>query len=260
MKYHEWIASRGCRLSAIVHQEGEANPDKPVIICCHGFTGDKVGANQLMLNLGKGIAAEGFTVIRFDFAGSGESEGEFAAATSVTGWREDLRNVVSWLRDRPEFERSPLYLLGHSLGGLIVLTSDLAEIAGRIVLAPVIHPIENFRNIILGPDLWQLAVKGETIVNFYGKGFSLEPGFVADLLAENYAPLTAASAYNTPLFIVHGDKDAAVPLPGSQELYHQYTGAKEIAVIDADHVFTGQHSTVKALITNWLHNRSGQSI
>lgn len=260
MKYHEWIESRGYRLSAIVHQEGETGPGRPVIVCCHGFTGDKVGANQLMLNLGKGIAAAGFTVIRFDFAGSGESEGEFAAETTVGGWQEDLRSVVAWLRSKPEFAGSPLYLLGHSLGGLIVLTSDLDAVAGRIALAPVIHPIENFREIILGPDLWDQSARGEAIANFYSKGFRLEPGFVTDLLARNYAPLTVASAYKTPLLIVHGDKDAAVPLAGSQELYHHYTGAKEIAVIDADHVFTGQHSTVKELITAWLHNHTDRPI
>jgi len=199
-------------LSAVIHTDGEfrKNKAKPIIVCCHGFTGDKVGANQLMLNLAKQIATAGYTVIRYDFAGSGESEGEFASETTVKGWQDDLRNVISWLKGGAEEDLPPIYLLGHSLGGLIALTSDFPGVAGRVALAPVIHPIENFRDIILGPELWQQSHTGNMIRNFYGKGFSLQPDFVRDLLQQEYEPLTAAAAFRTPLLIIHGNQDAAL--------------------------------------------------
>ena len=256
MKYHEWIESRGYRLSAIVHREENEAGARPVVICCHGFTGDKVGANQLMLNLGKGIEAAGFAVVRFDFAGSGESEGEFASETTVSGWQEDLGNIVAWVRRQPEFAASPLYLLGHSLGGLIVLSSDLPDVTGRIVLAPVVRPLENFRDIILGPGFWDSAVSGQSIANFYGKGFRLNPGFVADLLERGYDPLADAVAYQQPILIVHGEEDVVVPLAGSRELYARYAGAKEFHAIGADHVFTGQHDVLKRLVTDWLQKQA----
>ena len=74
MKEHIWIPSRGLRLSAMLHQPAEVRRDTPLIICCHGFTGDKVGANQLTLNLTKKLAQAGYNALRFDFLGSGDSE------------------------------------------------------------------------------------------------------------------------------------------------------------------------------------------
>lgn len=156
MKEHVWISSRGKRLSAMIHSPLDTEVGTPVIICCHGFTGDKIGANQLTLNLAKALEIQGYIVIRFDFLGSGDSEGEFSSDTFVSGWKEDLANVLLWLKDQPRFSVSPIILYGHSLGGLVVLTRNNTEqdIAGRIVFAPVTQPISNFRDVILGPDCW----------------------------------------------------------------------------------------------------------
>lgn len=253
MRDHEWISSRGKRLSAMVHTPDTPAAGGPVAVFCHGFTGDKVGANQLMLNLAKALEAAGIAVVRFDFAGSGDSEGVFAADTTIAGWRQDLANVLGWVGRR--FAARPVYLLGHSLGGLVALTNTDRAVAGRVALAPVVYPEENFRATILGPELWAKAVKGETVANFYGKGFSLDGGFVRDLLAVDYDPLAAAAAYDAPLLIVHGANDAAVPMAGSEELYDGYGGPKKLAVIDADHVFTGRHGELGALVASWLKER-----
>jgi alpha/beta superfamily hydrolase len=248
MKRHEWIPSRGKNLAAMVHTPADAAA--PVIICCHGFTGDKVGANQLMRDLAEILENAGFHAVRFDFAGSGESEGTFAADTTVTGWQEDLRSVAAWVGR--QFPGRPVYLLGHSLGGLVVLTAGV-QAAGLIAVAPVVHPIENFRDIILGPELWAKAARGERIANFYNKGFALDSGFVRDLAHGGYDPLAAVATLAAPLLIIHGTADAAVPRTGSEELSDACAASKEYAVLDAaDHVFTGRHEDLGAVIVKWL--------
>lgn len=253
MKRHEWIPSRGKRLSAMIH-EPEASSGAPVVICCHGFTGDKVGANQLMRNLAQCLEAAGFCAVRFDFAGSGDSEGTFAADTTVAGWQDDVRSVVAWVESR--LPGRPVYLLGHSLGGLVALTAADRALAGRIAVAPVVHPVENFRDTILGPELWAKAARGERIVNFYGKGFALDSGFVRDLTAGGYDPFAAAAAFAVPLLIVHGTADAAVPIAGSEELRDACASIKEYASLDAaDHVFTGRHDELGAVIVKWLRQQ-----
>ncbi len=252
VKDHEWIPSRGKRLSAMVHKPETPGAKTPVVVCCHGFTGDKVGANQLMLDIAKRIETAGF-VIRFDFAGSGDSEGEFAADTTVKGWQEDVRAVVDWVKARPEMGGRPLYLLGHSLGGLIALSYRGRALAGRIALAPVVRPIANCRDIILGTELWEQAKSGRRIANFYAKAFSLEPDFVRDLLAANYDPLESAASCTEPLLLIHGDSNAAVPLEGSAELSSRYAGPKEFHVMPAtDHVFAGRHAELADRIAGWL--------
>lgn len=254
MRDHTWIPSRGKRLSAMIHTPEAATADAPVVIFCHGFTGDKVGANQLMRNLAQSVEDAGFCAVRFDFAGSGDSEGTFAADTTVAGWQEDLRSVAAWVGQR--FPGRPVYLLGHSLGGLVVLTAGEGGLAGRIAVAPVVHPVENFAATILGPELWAKAARGERVANFYGKGFALDGGFTRDLLAAGYDPLAAASSFTVPLLVVHGTADIAVPFAGSEELRAASAAPTEFAVLDADHVFIGQHDELSAVIVAWLRKQN----
>ncbi|HWQ61533.1 MAG TPA: alpha/beta fold hydrolase [Negativicutes bacterium] len=256
MKDHTWIPSRGKRLSAMIHTPATSAADAPVVIFCHGFTGDKVGANQLMRNLAQIVEGAGLYAVRFDFAGSGDSEGTFAADTTVAGWQEDLRSVAAWVELR--FPGRPVYLLGHSLGGLVVLTATDRPVAGRIAVAPVIHPVENFAVTILGPELWAKSVQGERVANFYGKGFALDSDFTRDLLAAGYDPLAAAAAFTDPLLIVHGTADVAVPFTGSEELRAACAAPAEFAVLDADHVFIGRHEELGAVIVAWLRKQANK--
>ncbi|EGO61880.1 alpha/beta hydrolase [Acetonema longum] len=250
---HEWIFSRNKRLSAMIHADSFTVQKTPVVICCHGFTGDKIGANQLMKNIAKALVVAGFIAVRFDFAGSGESEGEFAQDTTVKGWREDLKNVIAWVNKVPEFEGLPIYLLGRSLGGLVVLSHTQDSIAERLALAPVVHPVANFQTEILGPGLWRQSLSGRPIANFLGKGFSIASNFVQDLAENRYEP----QQHSSPLLIVHGNQDAIVPLSGSEELFREYQGEKEFKVIEADHVFTGKHEELTSLLTGWLATKIG---
>lgn len=252
MKQHEWILSQGRKLSAMIQAHNFTVTQTPVVICCHGFTSEKVGSNQLMLHIANAIEAAGLIALRFDFTGSGESDGDFAADTTIKNWREDLGNVIEWVKNLPEFEGLPIYLLGHSLGGLIALSHEDPSIAGRIALAPVTEPLANFQDIILGPELWRQSLAGLTVANFLGKGFSLSPNFVKDLLANRYDPLAHSRRYQAPLLIVHGREDIVVPPAGSEVLYDSYKGSKEIVRLPADHVFAGRHEELTAHITEWL--------
>ncbi|GAB7053416.1 MULTISPECIES: S9 family peptidase [unclassified Paenibacillus] len=254
MKEHYWIPSRNRRLSAIVHTPEHPAGDLLVVVC-HGFTGDKIGANQLLLRLALAMESAGIHVVRFDFAGSGESEGEFASDTTVSGWKEDLRSVIAWAGQQPTLAGLKVCLLGHSLGGYLACSYDDSEgpAAGKIALAPVVRPVENFQQIILGPQLWEQALRGETIANFYGKGFTLDGGFVRDLLKQ--PDLTTEPGLQGRCLIVHGAADIAVPIAGSQTLQRVSGSGIELHVLpDADHVFTGRIQQLQTVILNWLHN------
>jgi alpha-beta hydrolase superfamily lysophospholipase len=256
VKDHVWIESRGKRLSAMVHQpQGVSNP--PVVIVCHGFTGEKVGGNQFNLHVANGIEAAGFAVVRFEYAGSGESEGEFAVDTTITGWKSDLREVVHWVKKQPALQKGPLFLLGHSLGGCVVLLHEDTDhlISGRIALAPVIHPEENFREIILGPQMWAASLAGETISHFFGKGYFLQPNFVRDIARQNHSPLQVGQTYADPVLLIHGTEDPAVPAEGSRQFYQEYNGPKELFLIEgADHSFSRHMAELREKIVEWLRS------
>lgn len=254
MKEHYWILSRNKRLSAMVHMPEHPATDLMVVVC-HGFTGDKVGANQLLLRLAVAIESAGIPVVRFDFAGSGDSEGIFSIDTTVSGWKEDLRNVIAWVNQQPKLAGRRLCISGHSLGGYLACSADVSDspVAGRIALAPVVQPVDNFRQTIIGPDLWEQASGGSNISNFYGKGFTLHSGFVEDLLTQP----DIRPDLQIPCLILHGDDDLAVPLEGSKTLALESGSLIELQIIPgADHVFTGQIPLLQQVILDWLHNLS----
>ncbi|CUH97009.1 hypothetical protein P22_3135 [Propionispora sp. 2/2-37] len=250
MKEHIWIPSRNQRISAMLHLPDNFRAGTPLLVLCHGFTGNKVGYNHLTLNLAVFLERRGYGVLRFDYVGSGDSDGDFSVDTSVTGWREDLNNVLHWVGGQKQFAASPVILYGHSLGGLVVLThKDTAKrVAARIVFAPVTKPVENFRDIIIGRELWQKSLKGHRIENFFDKGFTLYSQFVKDLVKHAYDPIGTASTHTTPLLIIHGMADTVVPLAGSQELYEQYRAEKELVIADFDHGALGKQDEFQNII------------
>lgn len=253
MKEHLWISSRKKRLSAMIHLPETFKAGTPVVICCHGFTGNKVGYNHLTVNLANFLEQLGYGVLRFDFLGSGDSDGDFSTDTIVSGWQEDLYNVLQWVKRQAEFSASPILLYGHSLGGLVVLTyPDDHRIAARLLFAPVTDPIHNFRDIILGQEFWNKSLAGEKIENFYDRGFTLESQFAQDLNEKNYKPIEAAAKLPTPLLLVHGTADQVVPIQGSRELHQQYQGAKEFVVTDFDHGAVGAQGKLQKIIGDWL--------
>lgn len=254
LKEHVWIPSRSKRLSAMVHIPDTFHNKTPLIICCHGFTGDKVGYNQLTVNLANVLENAGYAVIRFDYLGSGDSDGNFANDTSVAGWKEDLNNVLAWINSQPRFSKNPRLLYGHSLGGLVVLThqDDCRQIAARMVFAPVTSPISNFQEIIFGSDLWQKALAGEQIGYFYGKGFKLNSQFVADLVANDYNPREIMAQVITPLLMVHGFLDAVVPIQGSKNFFQTYQGEKEFKELELEHSAENNQEILQAAILEWL--------
>jgi Dipeptidyl aminopeptidases/acylaminoacyl-peptidases len=255
VKEHRFVQGRK-KLSVMVHNLNLASAASPVVVFCHGFTGDKIGPNQLLLNLALALDEAGKTVVRFDFAGSGESEGVFAEDTTVSGWLEDLRTIIAWIKSAPEFAGAPIVLAGHSLGGLLTLIyPDDAAIIKRIAMAAVVHPLATFAaEGLLGPDRWQRAAAGETVANFLNKGFALKDGiFVNDLIRNDYQPLKAAAALSTPLLIIHGSADCVVPFAGSEELFQLYKGKKRFhRLAGVDHVFAGNHGVVQSLLVDWL--------
>ncbi|WP_134685870.1 alpha/beta hydrolase [Brevibacillus migulae] len=256
-KEHVWIKSRGMQLSAMMQlPTGVEHP--PVVVIAHGFTGEKVGGGQRLVHIANALEQAGYASIRFDFAGSGDSEGTFAAQTTVSGWIEDLHEVVQWTAGQPRFHQSHLYLLGHSLGGAIVLLTDVqgVPIAGRIALAPVINLVDNFRETIIGPKQWAEAESGKTISHFYGSSYFLEPTFVHDLLESGHDPVEASKSYQAPVLLIHGTQDAAVPAAGSRIFYEQYHGPKELLLVEeGDHGFTSHLPVVIEKVLSWLSVR-----
>ena len=61
------------------------------IIICHGFIGSKVGVDRLFVKAAEEFTMDGAIVLRFDFAGCGESSGNYGE----TGLDAFIRSIAS---------------------------------------------------------------------------------------------------------------------------------------------------------------------
>ncbi|MBU2137121.1 MAG: alpha/beta fold hydrolase, partial [Alphaproteobacteria bacterium] len=106
--------SAGRRLSGVL--ETGATPPQAYVVFAHCFTCDKRALAAVRIS--RALADRGFGVLRFDFTGLGESEGDFG-----TGLSSDVADVVSAVEAMNAAGHEVQVLVGHSFGGAAVLAA-----------------------------------------------------------------------------------------------------------------------------------------
>ncbi|UII75453.1 bifunctional alpha/beta hydrolase/OsmC family protein [Flagellimonas sp. HMM57] len=199
-------------------------------------------------NISKALTANGFAVLRFDFTGLGESDGDFAD-TNFSGNVEDLIAAADFLKDNYE---SPSLLIGHSLGGAAVIFAA-SEIESVNAIATVGAP-SNPKHVkhLFKSGLEEINANGEAVVNLSGRDFKIKKQFVDDLDTKSL-PETAKSL-RKPLLIMHSPQDDTVSIKNAEEIYVAAHHPKSFVSLDgADHLlFNKKDSTyVGEVISGW---------
>lgn len=114
------LENQGEKIFGILHRPLETHTKVPAVIVCPGFAGTKAGKFRLFVTLGKELAKQGVAVLRFDYRGSGDSEGEFDAIT-LDGKVSDTLKCLEFLENDRQIDGKRLGLLGRSLGGVVAL-------------------------------------------------------------------------------------------------------------------------------------------
>jgi len=229
-----WIKGPRGRLAAMLHIP--TRTPAPSLVMCHGFTGNRVEAHRLFVRAAREFSKRGILACRFDFYGSGESEGEFHEMT-VSNEIEDLGAVLDFLLRRPEVDSRRVGALGLSLGGVVALARAAADERIRFVVtwsAPASFQmlVETAESLFKGAD-----VRGEYVD--LPSGYRISREFIQDI-ARHSVPEYARRISPRPLLILHGDRDMVVPYSHAEELYKSAKAPREVAIIKGgDHTFTG---------------------
>lgn len=244
----EFEGHGGHRLAGVLHPA--AGKSRGSIVQAHCFTCTK--DYKIQVWLARELASRGFHVFRFDFAGLGQSEGEFAK-TTLTTYVEDLTAAYRWIEDK---KGEPVTLVGHSIGGAaaILATVQLEEVEAVITLGTSIHIGRRISKLLPPERESELAEKGVARVKIGGRKFPISKELLEDL--ERHSLVEALESMGRPLLVLHGTDDEVVPVAGGLSLFKAAGQPKAfVAFPGADHLFMTDRDLaprMAAVICAWL--------
>ena len=130
-------------------------PLRGVVILVHGL-GEHAGRYD---HVARRLNSWGFAVRGYDQCGHGESGGARGSLPTDTRLLDDLADIVDSTRAKMQ-KGTPLILLGHSMGGLVVarfVSLALRPVEGLVMSSPAIDPgLNPVQKILLAvlPKLW----------------------------------------------------------------------------------------------------------
>jgi len=229
------------------------------------------------------FTSNGLAVYALDHRGRGRSEGERFFVEKFSDWTTDLATFIDIVKSREP--GLPVFLLGHSAGGVIACGYTLAhqdEIAGLIC--------EDFAYQIPAPDVALAILKGighvaphAHVLKLKNEDFSRDPAVVAALNAdplianekqpsETIAELVRADellkksfqSITLPLLILHGTADKVTKPSGSQEFFEKAGSRDKTLKLYEGHFHdlladVGKQE-VMADIQAWIDARTGTPI
>ena len=91
------IQSEGLTLRGMLHIPEGISGKIPIVIMFNGFNGNKMEVHCIFVKLSRKLEKAGIASARFDYRGSGESDGDFIDMT-VSGELADAKNVLDFVR------------------------------------------------------------------------------------------------------------------------------------------------------------------
>ena len=209
---------------------------RAIVILCHGFNSH----SEYYVWVGEQLAARGFVAYALDLRGRGRSDGERFYVDKISDWVTNVADIVQLAKAR--HPGLPVYLLGHSAGGVISCLYCLdhqQELSGFIC--------ESFAFQVPASDFAIAALKGLShlaphahVLRLKNEDFSRDPAAVRRM---NEDPLIAHETQPTrtiaelaraddrlghnfglialPILVLHGTADKATKPSGSQQFYDE---------------------------------------
>jgi putative redox protein len=202
-----------------------------------------------ILHINRALTRAGFAVLRFDFTGLGESEGEFAE-TNFTSNVEDLVLAARFLEER---HSAPRLLIGHSLGGSAVIQAAGQLPACRAVVT-IATPYEpQHLNRVLDSKRTEIEREGQARVSIAGRPFTIKKQFLEDLDRQNIRQ--HLRELDRALLILHSPVDATVGIDNAADIFRAAHHPKSfVSLHQADHLLLDENDARYAggVIAAWV--------
>ncbi|HVJ40449.1 MAG TPA: alpha/beta fold hydrolase [Dongiaceae bacterium] len=185
------------------------------------------------------LAEHGVAVLRFDFTGLGNSQGDFAN-TSFSSNVEDLVAAADFLRKNYQ---APKLLIGHSLGGAAVplAASRIPESIGVATINAPFDPAH--AKHLFAEAIADIEEQGAARVTLAGRSFTISRNFLHDL--QSQTPRETLHNLGRALLIFHATEDDTVSIDNAREIYLAARHPKSFVALDgADHLITRREDAI----------------
>jgi uncharacterized protein len=225
----DFPGSDGARLAGRL--ELPAGSPVAFALFAHCFTCGK--DSSATVRVSRALASRGIAVLRCDFAGLGQSEGDFGD-TNFTSNVADLVAAADFLRVN---HMAPRLLVGHSLGGAAVIAAAhlIPEVrAVATIGAPVDtqHVTQQF-----SAHSAEIQQTGQADVRLAGRPFTLKQQFIDDLAGQDQ--ITRIATLKRSLLVLHAPTDEVVGIENAASIFNAARHPKSFISLDrADHLLS----------------------
>lgn len=234
MLYFTDLVNQGKRLRGVIHIPVQHNPP-PVIILLHGFAGNRTEAHQLFRKFAEECIQRGIACARFDFAGCGESDGDFENITFASEV-SDADAMLNYVLRLGCIDPKRCYLLGISMGGMVasvIAARRPGDVQKLCLWAPAVM-LKSAIDRLIFPDCRKQTNGEKDYVDYLGNRIGTR--FLEELKCLD---LREALSYDKPTMILHGSRDEVVPVSEVVEYHQAIKDHTRIHIIErADHVFS----------------------
>jgi acylglycerol lipase len=256
--------------------------DKPkaILMVAHGLAEH----SSRYMNLVNHFVPLGYGVYGIDHIGHGKSEGKRVYVEQFQDFTKTLKIYFDSIREKqPE---TPIFLIGHSMGGLIgaaYLLEHQNDLSGAVLTGPAIKIPENISQIaILAGKIFSVLMPKLGVAPLVFEGISRDPAVVeayindplvytgkitarlaAELLKTMHTVTEHAAKIQLPIMIAQGSEDSLVDPVGAQLLYDLVgSGDKTIKLYDGFYheIFNEpEHAQVLKDVQLWIEKQLGKT-
>jgi len=242
----EFENSAGQKLAGLLELPERMDEVSSYALFAHCFTcGKDIAAAS---RISRALAAKGIAVLRFDFTGLGNSDGDFAN----TNFSSNIADLIHAAEALTAQYRAPQILIGHSLGGAAVLgaAAQLESIKAVVTIgAPataehVSHLFKDKAN--------QIQEHGEAIVALGGREFPIKKQFLDDI--DRYSSTEKIRDLGAALLVFHSPLDTIVSIDEAGKIFQAARHPKSFISLDkADHLLSkaADSEYVATTIASW---------
>ena len=275
----EWLTNDGLKLYA---QKWEPSAGLKGTLCLVHGLGEHSSRYR---HWAEKLTDAGYALFAFDLRGHGRSAGKRGHAPSFDHHAGDINQLLE--QAASFYEGLPLFIYGHSLGGLLVLyllISQQPQLNGAVVTSPGLETVAGSRKFMVaaagllgrlipsasianGLELEGLSRDGAVIEAYINDPLvhnRITFGMGKDMFAASDYVFKNASSINLPLLLMHGSADRLTFAGGSQKIAESVSDNCTLKIWDGFyHELHNEpeQNEVFAYLNNWLdqHLESSKS-